>query len=426
MEPKASRGSKAVDGWSDQRANPAGMQAPRMAGAGAPGVDLEDDRLIAYMVNNNHELVWHNAAARERLFGFSSLYPTTELRNVFLLFASMQNGIEPHLLKLHIGLAKPLLTRQDFQHAIRLADEDRVLEAGRLFEETQALDARQIMNLDYMRQTPAGAPEAWRVMCARFREGILCVHAPAEQARDLFMSGLGDRGSIIRKLASQQMPLLTPMAVLVADLQESVRICAELPPQDYFALINQIWNTVNPLILEHFGQVGKHAGDGIVSYFFPRLGGNFLKDAVLCATEIKKVMRRISKEWQIERDWTNELYLNMGLHEGQEWVGTFQIGETIQFTALGDTINHSARLSELARYGELWASKSFVTRLQSETGLGLEFGVQRPLPDGRQQFVKSSFAQVGSLLDQMQPRHTKLMDIATMAVTEITGITSQD
>lgn len=424
MEPKARPSADARGNWRESGAGASALRTAQGAG-GIEGVDLEDDRLIAYMVNNNHELVWHNAAARERLFGFSSLYPTTEMRNVFLLFASMQNGIEPHLLKLHIGLAKPLLNRQEFQYAIRLAEEDRQNEALALFEDVQAIEDHQILNLDYVRHTQAVA-ENWRVMCARFREGILCVHAPLETARDLFMSGLGDRGSIIRKLASQQMPLLTPMAVLVADLQDSVRICAELPPGDYFALINQIWNTVNPLILQHFGQVGKHAGDGIVSYFFPRMGGNFLKDAVLCAVEIKKAMRRISKQWQIDRDWTNELYLNMGLHEGQEWVGTFQIGDTIQFTALGDTINHSARLSELARFGELWASKSFVTRLQSETGIGLEYGVQRPLPDGRQQFVKSSFAQVSSLVEFTQPRHPKLMDIATLAVTEITGVVAQD
>jgi len=425
MEPKARSSANSRGNWSNTGTDASAL-GDKQGAVGLEGVDLEDNRLIAYMVNNNHELVWHNAAARERLFGFSSLYPTTEMRNVFLLFASMQNAIEPHLLKLHIGLAKPLLSRQDFQFAIRLAEEDRLAQALNFYDETQPIEEHQILNLDYSRQASSGGSENWRVMCARFREGILCVHAPLETARDLFVSGLGDRGSIIRKLSSQQMPLLTPMAVLVADLQDSVRICAELPPGDYFALINQIWNTVNPLILQHFGQVGKHAGDGIVSYFFPRIGGNFLKDAALCAIEIKKVMRRISKEWQIEREWTNELYLNMGLHEGQEWVGTFHIGDTIQFTALGDTINHSARLSELARYGQLWASKAFVTRLQSETGLALEYGVHRPLPDGRQQFVKSSFAQVSSLMETGQMRHPKLMDIGTLAVTEISGVVSQN
>jgi adenylate cyclase len=34
-------------------------------------------------------------------------------------------------------------------------------------------------------------------------------------------------------------------------------------------------------------------------------------------------MRKISKKWQLRKNWLNELYLNIGLHEGQEWLGTF-------------------------------------------------------------------------------------------------------
>jgi len=45
------------------------------------------------------------------------------------------------------------------------------------------------------------------------------------------------------------------------------------------------------------------------------------------------------------KDWLNELYLNTGLNEGQEWLGIFHIETKVEFTVLGDTINHAARLS---------------------------------------------------------------------------------
>ena len=141
-----------------------------------------------------------------------------------------------------------------------------------------------------------------------------------------------------------------------------------------------------------------------------------------CALEVKDATRRLSREWQLRRQWFNELYLNIGLHEGQEWVGTFKFGETVQLSALGDTINHSARISEFARFGAIWASKSMVTRLESETGVHVDFGVMHEQPDGRQHLVKSSFAQVETLLANQPGRSSKLRDIATLAVTEIHGI----
>ncbi|MEN9718580.1 MAG: hypothetical protein RIQ99_1458, partial [Pseudomonadota bacterium] len=137
---------------------------------------------------------------------------------------------------------------------------------------------------------------------------------------------------------------------------------------------------------------------------------------------IKEEVRRLSHEWQMQRQWLNTLYLNTGLHEGQEWVGTFEIGDTFQLSALGDTINHSARLSEFATHGAIWASKQLVTRLESEAGTTLDYGVTHQQPDGRQHFVRSSFAQIQSLLAGTAAETSKARDIATMAVTEIHGL----
>ncbi len=95
----------------------------------------------------------------------------------------------------------------------------------------------------------------------------------------------------------------------------------------------------------------------------------------------------------------------------------------MQLSALGDTINHSARLSEFARFGAIWATKSLVTRLESETGAQVDYGVMHEQPNGRQHLVRSSFAQVETLIANQTGRSAKLRDIATLAVTEIHGIT---
>lgn len=387
------------------------------------GLDLEDDRLVAYMLNPNHQLVWFNEAAREQLFGFTSLHPSAEMRNIFLLLSSSQGVFQSDLVRLHAGLAKPQMTRANLLNALRIVDEQRVSEVIDLFDGAEEIDAQGLLTAEYQRLDGNGHAQTWRAMCAFFREGALYVHAPAELAEELFVGGLGDRGQLMQSLATKQSPMLTPMAVMVADLQDSVRLCAELPPQSYFELINEIWSVTNAIVQAHNGQVGKHAGDGIIAYFFPRPGTNYLEDCMLCALEVKDAVSRLSREWQLRRQWFNELYLNVGLHEGQEWVGTFKFGETVQLSALGDTINHSARLSEFARFGAIWATKSLVTRLESETGAQVDYGVMHEQPNGRQHLVRSSFAQVETLIANQTGRSAKLRDIATLAVTEIHGIT---
>jgi class 3 adenylate cyclase len=426
MSDKSVDNAKGTAGSSNRRGGVASafdvMAGPNPTG----GLDLEDSRLVAYMLNPNHQVVWCNQAAREQLFGVASLHPSAEMRNIFLLLCSVQGEPQSELIQLHAGLAKPQLTRTNLLDALRIADEARAASTIDLFNAAETIEPRALLTVGYQQRTaPAGSPdsgETWRAMCAFFREGALFVHAPQALAEELFIDGIGDRASVMRRLASQQSPMLTPMAVMVADLQDSVRLCAELPPQSYFQLINEIWNLCNRVIQEFDGQIGKHAGDGIVAYFFPRPGTSYLDNCVRCAVRIKEEVRRLSHEWQMQRQWLNTLYLNTGLHEGQEWVGTFEIGDTFQLSALGDTINHSARLSEFATHGAIWASKQLVTRLESEVGTTLDYGVTHQQPDGRQHFVRSSFAQIQSLLAGTAAETSKARDIATMAVTEIHGL----
>ncbi len=393
-----------------------------MGAAEASGLNLDDDRILAYMVNNNHELVWFNEAARRQLFKFSSLHPSGEMRNIFLLLGSVPEGVDHDLVTLHAGLAKPALTRVRLAHALRLAEDDRAEATLSAFEAAAELPSCGTTSFSYQRSKDEDGLQQWQAVCIFFREGILCAHVPSDVADDVLHRGMPHRGDLIRQLAKRQAPLLSPLGVLVADLQNSVKICAELLPQDYFGLINQIWQMISPIIRKNRGQVAKHAGDGMVAYFFPHSDGHYLEDAAACALEIKAAMMRLSREWQIERRWVNELYMNMGLHEGQEWLGAVQLGDSIEFTALGDTINTAARLCEFARSGAIWASKSLVTRLQSESNTSLDFGVERDVMGDRRQFVPQSFIQISSL--QEAETVSKWRDLGTLAMTELVGISA--
>jgi class 3 adenylate cyclase len=149
-------------------------------------------------------------------------------------------------------------------------------------------------------------------------------------------------------------------------------------------------------------------------------------NAVVCAHELRATMARISKEWQLRKRWTNELYLNTGLNEGQEWLGTFQTATTVEFAVLGETINQTARLSDLARHGAIWATKNFIGRMPAAERHRVKFGVHRPGPEGGPVFVASTYSRVANLVDLASGRYEKLRDIAGLPVAQVVEVLPQE
>ena len=389
---------------------------------------LEDVPHPAYMVNYNFELTWYNDAARERILsGLNTLPAYSEARNLFLLLFQSASGKSGYsgsqLLRIHLALAKNRLAKSSVLGLLRGLDRDALSLAERLYDESVITSERKSI-LDFPVELFAGTgpAENWRVFASFFREGIFVVYIPAEQYNSTLLDFLSQRDAVIRDLMRKRLPVLTPLAVMVADLQNSVKICSELPPEEYFELINEIWTSMGPVFRKYYGTYGKHVGDGMVYYFFPQPDSDYIFNALACAQELKSEMRKISKKWQLRKNWLNELYLNTGLHEGQEWLGTFQTATSVEFAVLGDTINHASRLSEFARFGTIWATKNLLSKLAHQRRAAVDFGITRKGEDGQEHFVASSYSQLQTMVDLSCERYEKLRDIAMLPITEIRSV----
>ena len=391
-------------------------------------VSLEDIHYPAYMVNYNFELTWYNDEARARvLFGLDVLPAQSEARNLFLLLfdsaAHAAGSLGEELLRVHLALAKSRLAKSSVFGLLRDLDRDALALAERLYAESAVKSERKpLLDFSVDLLNAAGHPENWRVFASFFREGIFVVYIPAEQYNTSLLDFLSQRDAVIRDLMRKRLPVLTPLAVIVADLQNSVKICSELPPEEYFELINEIWTTMGPIFRKYYGTYGKHVGDGMVYYFFPQPDSDYIFNALACAQELKSEVRKISKKWQLRKNWLNELYLNTGLHEGQEWLGTFQTATSVEFAVLGDTINHASRLSEFARFGTIWATKNLLSKLPQHKRALIDFGITRKGADGQDHFVASSYSQVNAMVDLSCERYEKLRDIAMLPITEIRAV----
>jgi len=382
----------------------------------------------AYMVNHRFEVVWFNDKARGTLGGaLSQLAARTEERSIFrLLLANEDANSHPsrdELLRLNIALAKERMELATISQPLQPIAAAKIHLLERLYAETSPVTAAPVVELPVrLKEVSGNRVEDYCAFASYFREGILVILVPLGEDANALLQLLSRRDAVIRNLLSKRLPTLTDLAVLVTDLQESVKICSELPPEEYFELINQIWSAAGAVFRKYYGTHGKHVGDGMVYYFFPQPDCNYIMNAVVCAQELKGVMSRISKDWQLRKKWTTELYLNTAMNEGQEWLGTFQTATTVEFAVLGDTINHTARLSDFARHGTVWATKNFIGKIPANERPRVKFGIHRAGPDGQHTFVESTYSRMGNLIDLNSGRYEKLKDISGLPVTEIVDV----
>jgi len=387
-------------------------------------LSLDDIGHPAYMLNQNFELVWINPAAQRELFGgHLDLPQTSDARNLFRLLPVGRNEWGS-LLNFHVGIAKSRLTPESFGNLCRGLDPVTYARLQSAYIETEPEPLQPIIQSTLLLpdRNSNGKDRFHTAFASFFREGIFIVLVPEVSQANEMLSLLARRDEVIRGLLRKRLPVLTDLSVLVADLQSSVKICSELPPEEYFELINAIWTALAPTFRKYRATYGKHVGDGMVYYFFPQPDSNYLANALACALEIRQEIQHLSKAWQIRKQWFNELFLNTGITEGQEWLGTFQTATSVEFVVLGDTINQAARVSDFARHGSVWVTKSLIGKLPAEERARLTYGVRRRGPEGREVFVASSFSQVGTLLEQEGTRMEKLRDINTLPITEVVDI----
>ncbi len=392
-----------------------------------PGAELNlsirDLDTPAYLINHNFEIEWINRPAEELvLHSKVSSISESEQRNIFKLFFSWQFQDQVRnwreCIAAHFTFLKPRISRELLTDLFKGIAGREVEVLGDIYDRTGESSAAMATASPLTLAMRDGSTRAYRIHTMSFREGIFVVYVAEENPDDSVMRLLTQRSRVIRELLAQRMPSLVSLCVLVADLQDSVRISAELPPEEYFELINGLWQTVRSSFEKYGGIHGRHIGDGMLYYFVKKSGTNYLMNAIDCALELRRSMHEFSRQWKIRKNWDNELILNIAINEGQVFFGAIHSASDVEFTALGDSINSTGRLADFARNGSIWTTKNVIGKLQPGDRAGLRYGVRRRQREGTV-FIPKSFSRVVDLVDKKDPRASHFMDIATIPITEV-------
>jgi adenylate cyclase len=395
---------------------PSGRAAspPVTVRSGPPLLSIDQIVQPAWLVDRDFALVWANAA------GAAVLGRPQAGASVFTALVARREAppaAREELIRFHLAIAK-----QQGVTSARVLDGIAPSDQSQLQGLYAAVAAMPADAAAHVLIGGEGAAASVCVYAVQFREGILFVQVPVGAAAGDLSPLLAARELSVRDVARSGRPVLSDVAVLAMDLQDATRIWSTLPAEEYFELIDQIWLTAEPIVARHKGTPGKHPGDGMVCYFLPQPDTDYVWNALLAASEIRDAMRRVSKEWQLRKGWTTELYLNVGVDEGQQWLGTLRSGRQVDFTMFGDTLNRATRISDFARFGAIWATKNLVVKLAAEVKQRLKYGVHRRDKKGRHAFVSSVFATPDRLADAAGPTAARLQDIARLPITEIVDV----
>ena len=149
------------------------------------------------------------------------------------------------------------------------------------------------------------------------------------------------------------------IAVLFADVRGSTELGESMGAVAFASMLNRFYATASHTLLDHRAMIDKMVGDEVMAlYIQGPTGPNYRQAAVLSAVELLRAMGYGKGE-----PW---LPIGIGVHAGPAYVGKVGTSEIQDFTALGDTVNTTARLQAEAKPGEVIISEELYASVASE------------------------------------------------------------
>jgi len=382
----------------------------------------------AILVNPRWEIIWINHRAEDLFFKDSVReIPTAAHRNILRLFLEkdlikrFKNWKE--ILSIHFRLAKRDLTEDRVEQICRQVEECPLKELKELWEKSEPLQDRPITQQDLVLRSYKAKSVKLTLFSSDFREGTLLLYTPVNMQLDQILNLLMGRERLVKALLLRRIPSLTSLCILAGRLESSLHLRTALPPHEYFDLMNQIVLTSHQCFKDHGGTPGRSIQEGVACFFLasPDNPREYLTSAIQCSQTLKQMVRKLDKRWKYKKVWKNTLQMNMGIHCGEEWLGTIPSSLAFDFSVMGETLTETIKLSEFAQRGAIWASKRVVENMLPEDRQRVEFGVR--LDTDQERFVSPGiYSQVRELLNTDELERMTLREISNLAVTEIFNV----
>jgi adenylate cyclase len=136
-----------------------------------------------------------------------------------------------------------------------------------------------------------------------------------------------------------------------ADIRGSTALAETMRANEYMALLDHFYATAADVLVRHEAVVDKFVGDEVVAIFIPALAGTLhARQAIDAGVELLHATGNDS-----DAPWVP---IGIGVNTGTAYVGAVGTADHVEFTALGDPVNVTARLASAAGPGELLVTEA--------------------------------------------------------------------
>ncbi|MEC8049941.1 MAG: adenylate/guanylate cyclase domain-containing protein [Myxococcota bacterium] len=254
------------------------------------------------------------------------------------------------LIQTNLFLAEALILVVVAQ-ALILAGRNRLMHERlvRLTENLQEEVATQTLELEQKKQAAEDAQAEVQQLNDYITESVLKRYLPPALIGDI-LSG---------ELSMDKPAELRDITVLFSDLKGFTAASEALGPEGISAFLNEYLTVMNEVIFEHGGTIDKFIGDAIMVLFgAPKEMSkeDQVRRAVFCAKAMQIRLKALTHAWQ--REGAGRLDMRIGIHHGPAVVGNFGSAQRSDYTAIGPSVNMTARIEAACDPGHVFVSET--------------------------------------------------------------------
>lgn len=156
-----------------------------------------------------------------------------------------------------------------------------------------------------------------------------------------------------------------PIASLFADIRGFSSIVETMEPEEVVNLLNHVLSDFSDSIFSTGGTIDKFLGDGIMAFW----GAPLACEEMEChAVEAALLMMEKNKAFNQERRYPGglEIQIGIGISVGNAVVGNIGSERRSDYTVIGESVNVSCRLENMAKPGQILSTKEIYEKIKDK------------------------------------------------------------
>ena len=146
------------------------------------------------------------------------------------------------------------------------------------------------------------------------------------------------------------------IAVLFVDVRGFTTMSERLSPEEVVYILNQYLSMTSACVERYQGTLDKFIGDATMAFWgAPIKDDEAIYHAACTALDIVKGAEELSEK--LKKEINEEIHVGVGVHYGPAVVGNMGSERRMDYTAIGDTVNTSARLEANAPGSTVYVSR---------------------------------------------------------------------